>query len=147
MKVKPTYYLREIEAVYKKTDRECLAIRITQAEDVAKWFSDLQDKTREHFIVLFLNRAKHVICFSEFTGGFSYCGADPKVIFQHALLSGASALIVLHNHPSGTAEPSNDDIKITKTLRDAGKMLDITVLDHVLIAGPKFYSFQEHHLF
>lgn len=77
------------------------------------------------------------------TGGLAGCVADPKVIFQLALKSNSSSLIVAHNHPSGNTEPSESDRKLTKKLKCGGEFLDLEVLDHLILTCADYYSFAD----
>ncbi len=96
----------------------------------------------ESFKILLLDRRNACIGISEISmGGVSGCLADPKIIFATALKSRASNLILAHNHPSGQVEPSNADIAISRKLREGGRVLDITVLDHLIVTPEKYYSF------
>ena len=105
--------------------------------------SDMID-WREEFIVIALNRANKVLGFYKISsGGVAGTVADPKVIFQFALLCNASRLILSHNHPSGNLEPSRGDRDITEKLVSAGRMLDIEVLDHIIITSEGYRSFSE----
>tara|TARA_Y100001954_G_C15780629_1_gene589602 strand:- start:1016 stop:1327 length:312 start_codon:yes stop_codon:yes gene_type:complete len=79
-------------------------------------------------------------------GGLTGTVADPKIIFSIALALGAAALVLLHNHPSGNPKPSQSDINLTKNLVEAGKFLDLPVLDHIIIAGKSFSSFTDSGL-
>jgi DNA repair protein RadC len=115
------------------------------AFDVVK--SDLQDLTHEEFWVLLLNRANRLIKKKRISeGGVSGTVADPKIIFKLALEELASGIILAHNHPSKNLKPSESDINLTKKLREAGKMLEITVLDHIIIAGHQYFSFTDEGL-
>lgn len=98
----------------------------------------------ESFFVLFLDRGNRVLgyrCISQ--GGVSSTVVDPKTVFQAALLVNASGVVLSHNHPSGTASPSEADLKITDKLKQAGILLEISVLDHLILAGGSFYSFAD----
>lgn len=96
----------------------------------------------EEFIMICLNRANKVIGYYKVSkGGMSGTIADPKVIFTMALNSGASAIIVAHNHPSGNLQPSQADRQITTKLINAGELLDIKVLDHIILTTNGYYSF------
>jgi len=75
------------------------------------------------------------------SGGLSGTVADPKVIFTSALKACASGIILCHNHPSGELDPSNEDLSLTRRLVDAGKMLDLKILDHLIISEDNYYSF------
>ena len=78
-------------------------------------------------------------------GGVSACVVDMRIIFRTAILSASTNIILFHNHPSGDPTPSNDDISITKRVRDAGQLLDIKLLDHIIL-GSTHYSMHEHGL-
>ncbi|MEQ8425582.1 MAG: DNA repair protein RadC [Cyclobacteriaceae bacterium] len=112
------------------------------AFDIVK--GDLMDLAHEEFWVLLLNRANRVIKKKRISeGGVSGTVADPKIIYKLALEELASGIIVIHNHPSGNLTASQSDITLTKKLKDAGKMLDIQLLDHLIVAGEKYYSFAD----
>lgn len=105
---------------------------------------DLVDLPHEEFWVLMLNRANRVIRKVQISqGGVNGTVADPKIIFKAALESLASAIILAHNHPSGNLSPSQADIELTKKVKEAGKTLEITVLDHIIVAGQNYYSFAD----
>jgi len=105
---------------------------------------DLMDLQHEEFWVLLLNRANRVIKKKKISeGGVSGTVADPKIIFKMALEELASGVIVAHNHPSGNLTASQSDIDLTKKLKDAGKFLEVQLLDHLIIAGQKYYSFAD----
>ena len=98
----------------------------------------------EKFFVLFIDRSNQIYawkCMSE--GGLSGTVADPRTIFQAALLCHATSVLFLHNHPSSNVQPSISDINLTKKLCEAGKVLEITVLDHIIVTVEGFYSFAE----
>jgi len=76
-------------------------------------------------------------------GGISGTVVDPKKIYKIALDKHASSIILGHNHPSGNVQPSEADQKITKKIKDAGFMLDVAVLDHIIIGDDKYYSFAD----
>lgn len=102
---------------------------------------------RESFAVLLMNRANRALGIAQISsGGISGTVADPKVIFQHALKANASSIILLHNHPSGNATPSEADIHLTKKLVECGKFLDLAVLDHLIITTDRYYSFADEGL-
>ena len=121
--------------------------KITQSNGAYNLFCSIwndQIELYESFYVLFMNRANKVLgyrCISQ--GGISGTVVDPKAIFQAALLSNASSLIMAHNHPSGNLQPSEADTKLTRKLRDAGILLDIDVLDHLVISTEGYYSFAD----
>ncbi len=103
-----------------------------------------QDLPHEEFWVLHLNRANKVLlCENSSKGGMAGTVVDPKVIFRRALELQSAGIIVAHNHPSGNMKPSQADIDITQKLVQAGKMLEINVLDHLIIHDYVFYSFAD----
>lgn len=128
---------REAEALKKE--------KITCSKDVADILQpNLSDLIHEEFWLLLLNRANHIIHKTAISkGGISGTVVDPRLIFKEAIEHNASGIILCHNHPSGNTKPSEADIQLTKKLRDAGKNLDIDVLDHIIIAGQSFYSFAD----
>ena len=94
---------------------------------------------------MFLNRSNQplkVECIS--MGGITNTIADPKIIFKKALTLNATAIILCHNHPSGNPRPSQEDFNLTHKLRAAGKLLDISVVDHIIVGAEKYYSFAEN---
>ena len=79
-------------------------------------------------------------------GGISGTIADPKIIFKYALENSASSIILVHNHPSGNLNPSEADKKLTVKMKDAGNLLDISVLDHLIFSDSGFFSFADENL-
>ena len=108
----------------------------------------LMDLNHEEFWIILLNRANRVINKERISsGGMAGTVVDAKIIFRKALENGpASSIILAHNHPSGNIKPSQADINITKKLKRAGESLDISVLDHLIIAGQTYYSFADDGL-
>jgi DNA repair protein RadC len=98
----------------------------------------------ESSIVLYLNRANKLIGYQKIgLGGISGVVMDKRVILATALTSGSSAIIVSHNHPSGNLKASNSDIEITRTLKDACKLLDIDLLDSLIVTKEGYHSILE----
>lgn len=109
--------------------------------------SDLEDLPHEEFWMLLLNRANRVIRKVPISqGGVAGTVADPKIIFKFALDELASGIIVAHNHPSGNLTASQADIQLTQRLKESGKLLEIQVLDHLIFAGYKYFSFADEGL-
>lgn len=119
--------------------------KIKSSTDAFRIFhSIIGDLPYEEFWVLMLNRANKVIKKVRISeGGISGTVVDPKKIYKFALDLHASSIILGHNHPSGLITPSEADINITKKLVDAGKLLEISVLDHIIIGHDQFYSFAD----
>ena len=98
----------------------------------------------EYFYVLYLNRNNQVLgCHQISKGGFTGTVIDVRVIFQIALKACSTSLICLHNHPSSNLSPSDADQQITQKIKEAGKLLDIQLLDHLIITSEKYYSFAD----
>lgn len=128
---------RESEAVKKE--------KISSSKDVADIFQPLLgDHPHEEFWVLLLNRANKIIDKKKISsGGVSGTVVDPKMLFRIAIQDLASSIILCHNHPSGNKKPSEADIKLTKQLKEAGKFLEIPILDHIIITDQDFFSFAD----
>ncbi|MBK8413179.1 MAG: DNA repair protein RadC [Bacteroidetes bacterium] len=120
-------------------------VKVTSSKTVADLFIPLlSDLNHEEFWVLLLNRANNIIGKHQISkGGLSGTVVDSKVIFKLALESSSSSIIMCHNHPSGNHKPSDADLSLTKRIVEAGKVLDISVLDHLIIAGELYYSFAD----
>jgi DNA repair protein RadC len=104
----------------------------------------LLDLSHEQFWVLLLNRASEIIRpFQISIGGVAGTVADPKIIFKSAIEYLASAIILVHNHPSGNLTPSQADLDLTKRVKEAGRLLDIPILDHLIFGDSGYYSFAD----
>lgn len=122
--------------------------KIASVQDVLAQSVYMRDKSREHLMALFLN-ARNEMLYKKpmFIGTLNANLVHPREIFQEALKQNACSVILAHNHPSGDSEPSEDDLLITKRLVEAGKLMGIDVLDHVIITkGKAPYSFKENKL-
>ncbi|MBQ8958841.1 MAG: DNA repair protein RadC [Bacteroidales bacterium] len=105
----------------------------------------INDPAQEQFVVMYLNQGNRLLkmeCVSN--GGITHAIADPKIIFKIAINCNATAIILCHNHPSGSPRPSEDDRQLTKKFIAAGKLLDINVIDHIIIGNECYYSFLDH---
>lgn len=118
---------------------------VTCSTDIANYlktrFTDLR---HEVFAVLYLNRANkinHLEIISE--GGITGTVADPRIILRKALEENAVSLILCHNHPSGSLKPSRADEQLTAKIKDAARLLDITVLDHIIVSEEGYFSFAD----
>lgn len=125
--------------------------QIINADDIFKLSKYIFDSDsflwREEFIVLCLNKSSNLIGFHKVSSGGTVSSiADLKVIFTLALKSLAQAIIVIHNHPSGCLNPSKADIEITKKIKEAGKIIDIELLDSIIVTEDKYYSFANERL-
>lgn len=119
--------------------------RISSSKDAFELFAPLLSHLlHEEFWILLLNRANGIVDLKSVSrGGVSGTVADPKIIFSEALALKASGLILAHNHPSTNPKPSESDIQLTRKLKEGGRLLEIAVLDHIIIAGTSFYSFAD----
>ncbi len=135
-----------LELGKRRNESEVLAKeKIASSRDAFEIFrSVMGDQPYESFWIILLNKANKVIrkC-SISEGGVSGTVVDPKKIYKIALDHHASSIILGHNHPSGNIQPSEADQKITKKIRDAGFMLDVAVLDHLIIGDDRYYSFAD----
>jgi len=123
-------------------------VQIVTSKDAVDIFQPLLgDNAHEEFWVLFLNRANIVTGKNAVSsGGMSGTVVDPKMVFKAALEAKAVGIILCHNHPSGNVKPSQQDIDLTKKLVAAGKLMEIAVLDHIIVAQSSFYSFADEGL-
>lgn len=117
---------------------------ITSSKDIFELMAHLGDLSHEEFHVIFLNRANKIIaqeCLSN--GGIAGTAVDARKLFKRALDHKASYIVACHNHPSGNLKPSPDDLKLTRNIAEAGKVLDILLLDHVIVSEASYYSFAD----
>jgi len=119
--------------------------KVAGSRDVFELFhGEMADAQYESFWVLLLNRANRVIRKVNISeGGISGTVADPKKILKMSLDHNASSLILCHNHPSGNTQPSEADIRLTRKLKEAGLLLDLPVLDHLIVGGETYFSFAD----
>jgi len=129
-----------------KIGEETLPV-IRSTKDVIAQVGYLRNKLREHLVATYLN-ARNEMLFRKhiFIGTLDANIAHPREIFSEALRQNAAAIILVHNHPSGDPEPSKADLEITKRILEAGKIMGIDVLDHVIITKNKVFSFKENKL-
>jgi DNA repair protein RadC len=105
----------------------------------------LGNKPYESFVVLFLDVKNRLIASEElFRGTLTHASVYPREIVKAALTHNAASILLAHNHPSGTSEPSNADLTLTQSLKQALALVDIRVLDHFIVAGRHVHSFAEH---
>jgi DNA repair protein RadC len=123
-------------------------LQIKCSNDVAGIFQPiLADLIYEEFWILFLNRSNKVIDKMKLSqGGISGTVTDVRMVMKKAIEYLASGIIVCHNHPSGNLNPSESDSKITQKIKDAGNIMDIQLLDHIIISGKEYFSFADSGL-
>ncbi|HEX2868840.1 MAG TPA: DNA repair protein RadC [Ignavibacteriales bacterium] len=122
--------------------------KITGPKDIADIFIPiLRDEVKERFVVLCLNSSNKIIKDEVISiGSLNSSIVHPREVFKVAIENNSANIILMHNHPSGNTEPSNEDISITKRLVEAGKLMDIHVFDHIILAGNSYLSFTEQRL-
>jgi DNA repair protein RadC len=122
--------------------------QIKCSKDVADIFQPLlSDLSHEEFWILFLNRSNKVINRMKLSqGGISGTVTDVRIVMKKAIEYLASGIIICHNHPSGNLNPSDSDTKITQKIREAGNLMDIQLLDHLIISDKNYYSFADSGL-
>ena len=137
-----------LELGRRRKKEEVETEKITCAADVHEIMKpELSDLPHEEFWLLLLNRANKIIKKQPISqGGVSGTVADPKLIFNFALNHLASSIILVHNHPSGNLKPSEADKRLTRQLTEAGKLLEISVLDHLIYTDNGYFSFADENL-
>jgi DNA repair protein RadC len=123
--------------------------KITSPQDIAEIFIPiLRDDNKEKFIVVCLTSANKIIKHETISiGNLNSSVVHPREVFKVAIDNSAASIILIHNHPSGNPDPSNEDIRITKKIVETGKIMEIPVFDHLIIAGETYTSFVEKRLF
>jgi DNA repair protein RadC len=120
------------------------AVKISRSEDVLPLVTDLADKRQEHFLCISLNGANEVIEKRIITIGLlNMSPVHPREVFADVLVDRAASVIFVHNHPSGDLQPSDTDLRMHEQLTEAGKILGLRVLDHIIVAKKGHFSFQD----
>ena len=139
--------LREVQISYHNRARFADMPKVNSSKDAEGIFRSIWSHRIdyvEEFYILLLNRSNKVIGWSKVSmGGPSGTVSDPKVIFQTALKANASHIVLGHNHPSGALEPSQADISLTQKMKNAGSLLDLPILDHLILSSESYYSFAD----
>ena len=146
------FMISEIRVSYQPKFKASERPRITESVHAYNILFNNWDQGRielnEQFCILLLNRSNNVIGMTEISsGGFAGTLVDPKLIFAIALKSCASGIILCHNHPSGNLKPSESDLILTRRLIEAGKLLDLAILDHIILSSRNYLSFKDEGLF
>jgi DNA repair protein RadC len=120
---------------------------IISAKDVVAQLQELRTMKKEHFVALYLNARNQLIHKETVSvGTLNASLIHPREVFKSAIDQLAASVILAHNHPSGSAEPSEDDLEVTKRLKEAGKILGVEVLDHVIVTKNSYCSLKEKQL-
>lgn len=138
----------EIAARYFKENTR-LQYRIDSPKMVADYYMDeMSGYLQEHFKVILLNTKNEIIGDKNlFIGTVNRSLVSPREVFEYALRHSAVSVIFMHNHPSGDAEPSPEDVNLTKRCNEVAKLMDIGLLDHIIIGDRKFVSLKQRQLF
>jgi DNA repair protein RadC len=124
--------------------KEYKPLKLSSSSDVYSTFKKLVESDKEKFYSIFLDPKNKVIGVDMVSqGSMDSSPVHPREVYKSALLASAANVIFVHGHPSGDPEPSYSDKEITKILRQAGELLQITVLDHVIVGRDRFYSFAD----
>ena len=136
-------FIREPRVNYRHCEH--LMFKVDRPLNVAKFVrSILTDGRRQHLFVFYLDGQHRVTGYSIVSSGFpSYTPVALREVFQRALLAGAIAIAVAHNHPYGSPTPSNEDRAVTRQLQRAGNLLGIKLVDHVLVTDRSHYSMRD----
>jgi len=120
---------------------------ISTPKDAVAQLTELRHNKKEHFVALYLNAKNEMVHKETISMGTLNANlVHPREVFEPALKYSAASIMVAHNHPSGDPKPSEDDLEITKRLMEAGKMMGVEVLDHVIVAKNSHFSFKEEKL-
>lgn len=142
--------IKFFQALIKRYFQEKIPKKITlnSAGAVVKYLQEkLKGEQKEHFFVLSLDSRNQLLKISDVSVGTVNASlVHPREVFKEAIQVSASQIILVHNHPSGDPEPSEDDLEITKKLVESGKILGIEVLDHIIIGKNSFLSFKDRNL-
>lgn len=144
--MKADYTVGEVELIYKSTSKT--RSKIYSSEDAYKvLLPTYKEGTicyKEYFKVLFLNQANQVLGYTLISeGGITETSVDVRIILQAALLTNSVALVLAHNHPSGSMKPSRQDMEITKQVKEAARLMRISVIDHLILTDAGYYSFSD----
>jgi DNA repair protein RadC len=147
-KMNTDYKVAEVELSYRNRvpnkDRKRIMDSYSAYKILRNNYSDDTIDYRETFKVLYMNQGCQVLgCFTISEGGITNTLADVRMILQGALLTNAVAMVLAHNHPSGSTRPSRQDDEITRKVVDAARLLDIKVADHIILTSEDFYSYND----
>lgn len=145
-----TVYVKKLKTVSLKLNLEYIADpeggrpKVESPDEVYELLKAIYrqlDDDQEHLVLLVLNIANEVTGFKVISSGAQSAGpADGKLIFRNALMLGAARIILAHNHPSGSMKPSAEDIAFTQRMIDAGKAIDIPLVDHIIVTHKGYVS-------
>ena len=141
--------IAEVQITYSSKVKACDRFRVTGSKDAAKAFRSIWPSYEhiEFIYMLMLNRQNQVLgCHQISKGGMTGTVIDVRVVFQVALKAAATSIIMAHNHPSGNLEASDADKKISRSIREAGKFMEIPLIDHLILTSESFMSMADEGL-
>jgi len=149
-----TIRFKQIRAIFETlTVREVITdyigarSRVTTSKEVFELFHFLRNEAKEHFITLHLDGKNRIVCVENVSSGSLNASiVHPREVFKSCLLSSAAAVILLHNHPSGDPTPSREDLELSGRLKEAGELLGIRILDHIIIGDGCYVSLADRGL-
>lgn len=135
-------YIKELDVVYKKTKHKPFNCCVNHSKKLADFFTPiLKDRTEENFYVALLDSQNNIVGYQLISRGtLNSTIVHPRDILKAALLTNAASIVLVHNHPSGEFKPSQQDRELTIRIKEACKIMGITLLDHIII-GDGYYSF------
>lgn len=120
---------------------------ILSPEDVWEQLKDIRNHKKEHFVIFYLDTRNQEICREIISiGTLNESLVHPREVFEPAIRNSAAQIIIAHNHPSGNPDPSEEDVKITAKLVEAGKLLGIELFDHIIVTKESFLSMSKENL-
>lgn len=146
MTTKTTKYELRIVRVKGVCESEPDFGKVTMPAHVLPYLDTIKNAEQEHFVAISLDGAGYVITSRVITIGLlNHSLVHPRETFRGAILDNAASIIIAHNHPSGSLDPSPQDIAITKQIKDAGEIIGIRVIDHIIVTKyDNYYSMKEH---
>jgi DNA repair protein RadC len=149
-----TIKFKQIKAIYETltvrdevSDYLKTGTRYTAPQQVFETFRFMMQETKEMFMTLHLDGKNRIMAMDLVSvGSLNQSIVHPREVFKTACLSNAAALILIHQHPSGDSTPSSEDIAITRRLKEAGEIMGIKVLDHIIVGEGEYLSFVERGL-
>lgn len=144
IQIKASFELSKRQELTKEENKE-FNVNVESPKSAIELLRDkLQDYKKEHFKIIMLNSRNKVINIEDVSvGTLNTSLVHPREVFEPAIRHHSASVIIVHNHPSGDPEPSDDDLKMTKKLVESGKILSIEVVDHIIIGKDGYFSFKE----
>src|ERR1035437_8784082 len=147
----PVMDIPEIKIRYNRSARKKFFGKITSSKDVSEFLRKTYQRgevqLQEQFIVMYLNQSNTIVGYYKHTkGAINATIADVRLILSVGLKCAAVSIIIAHNHPSGNTRPSEADIQLTRKIKEAAKLMEISLLDHIILTKDSYYSFADEGL-